>query len=94
MFLSKRLNCISASRVTGRSRAPLVAPSRRPRVCVLTIVLLVQALEDQPQFLLVVPEIMNKLLKVQLSVQVFVSCLQYFLEREETRLILRSFWCW
>lgn len=30
----------------------------------LTIILLVQALEDQPEFLLVVSEIMNKLLKV------------------------------
>lgn len=30
----------------------------------LTIILLVQTLEDQPEFLLVVSEIMNKLLKV------------------------------
>lgn len=45
----------------------------------LTIVLLVQTLEDKAEFLLVVSEIMNKLLKVQLSIQVFVPCLHYFL---------------
>lgn len=45
----------------------------------LTVILLVQTREYQTQFLFVVSEIMNKLPKVQLSVQVFVARLHYFL---------------
>lgn len=48
-----------------------------------TIVLLVQALEDQPKLLLVVSQVVDKLLKVQLAVQVLVSRFHYFLSDEK-----------
>lgn len=47
----------------------------------LTIILFIQALEDQPQFFLMILEIMNKLLKVQLPIQVLVSSFHNFLFR-------------
>lgn len=51
---------------------------------ILTIVLFVKALEDQPQFLLMVPQVVHKLLKVQLTIQVFVSSLDDFLKHIHT----------
>lgn len=52
-----------------------------------TIVLLVQALEDQPKLLLVVSQVVDKLLKVQLAVQVLISRFNYFLsENKEERI--------
>lgn len=45
----------------------------------LTIILLIQALEDQPQFFLMILEIVNKLLEVQLPIQVLVSSFYNFL---------------
>lgn len=45
-----------------------------------TIVLFVQTHEDQAELLLVVSEVINKLLKVQLSIQVLVSCFHDFLK--------------
>lgn len=60
---------------------------------ILTIVLLVQTLEDQPQLLLVVPEVMDKLCKVQLTVQVFVPSLQDLLkQKDEQDRQLRDSW--
>lgn len=59
----------------------------------LTIVLLVQTLEDQSQFLLVVLEIVNKLLKIQLSIQVLVSSLHNFLFRRQKPKTISSFVC-
>lgn len=46
----------------------------------LTIILFVQTFEHQPQFLLVVLEVMDELFKVQLPIQVFVTSLHNFLE--------------
>lgn len=60
-----------------------VAPAYVAPLCVLTIVLLVQAFEDQPELLLVVSQIVDKLLKVQLAVQVLVSRFHYFLSDEK-----------
>lgn len=62
-------------------------------VQILTVVLLVQTLEDQPQLLLVVPEVVDKLLEVQLPVQVFVPGLQDLLKhRDEQERRLRGLW--
>lgn len=46
----------------------------------LTIIFLVQTFEHQPQFLLMVLEVMDELFKVQLPIQVFVTSLHNFLE--------------
>lgn len=46
---------------------------------VLTIILLIQTLEDQSQLLFMILEIVNKFLKIQLSIQVLVSSLHNFL---------------
>lgn len=48
---------------------------------VLTIILFIQALEDQSQLLLMILKIVNKFLKIQLSIQVLVSSLHNFLFR-------------
>lgn len=48
-----------------------------------TIVLLVQALEDQPKLLLVISQVVDKLLKIQLAIQVLVSRFHYFLSDEK-----------
>lgn len=48
----------------------------------LTIVLFVQTLEHQPQFFLMILEVMYKLFKVQLPIKVLVTCLHNFLENQ------------
>lgn len=50
-----------------------------------TIILLIQTLEDQPQFLFMILEIMNKFLKIQLPIQVLVSSLHNFLFRKQSK---------
>lgn len=49
------------------------------RIGILTIILLVQAAEDQSQLLLMIAEVVHKLLKVQLSILVLVAGFHYFL---------------
>lgn len=46
----------------------------------LTVILLVETFKDQPKLLLVVPQVMHKLLKVQLTIQVFISSFHNFLK--------------
>lgn len=52
---------------------------------VFTVILLIQTLEDQSQLLFVILEIVNKFLKIQLSIQVLVSSLHNFLFRKQSK---------
>lgn len=54
---------------------------------VFTIILFIQTLENQSQLLFMVLEIVNKFLKIQLSIQVFVSSLHNFLFRKQPRTV-------
>lgn len=54
---------------------------------VVTIILFIQTLENQSQLLFMVLEIVNKFLKIQLSIQVFVSSLHNFLFRKQPRTV-------
>lgn len=58
---------------------------------VFTIILLIQTLEDQSQLLFMILEIVNKLLKIQLSIQVLVSSLHNFLFRNNQNLSVPLF---
>lgn len=51
----------------------------------LTVIFLVQTLEDEPQLLFVVLEVMNKLLKVQLPIQVLITSFDNFLDIKQIR---------
>lgn len=54
--------------------------SRKPTARLLTVILFVQALKDQPQFLLVVLEVVDKFFKVQLPIQILISSFYDFLQ--------------
>lgn len=54
---------------------------------VFTIILLIQTLEDQSQLLFMILEIVNKFLKIQLSIQVLVSSLHNFLFRKQSKTV-------
>jgi hypothetical protein len=66
-----------------------VAPAYAAPLCVPTIVLSVQAFEDQPELLLVVSQIVDKLFEVQLAVQVLISRFNYFLSENKERIFTR-----
>lgn len=77
------------SSCNDRGRELGARPTENPRPglplapeATLTIVLFVQTLEHQPQFLLVILEIMDKLFKVQLPIKVFITSLYNFLENK------------
>ena len=62
---------------------PLYEKNSADKTAPPTIILLVKTLEHKPQLLLVVSQVVDKLLKVQLPVQVFVPGLDDFLKRNE-----------
>lgn len=56
-------------------------PAENQPAGLLTVILLVQALEDQPQLLLVVLQVMNEFFKVQLAIQILISSFYDFLQK-------------
>lgn len=72
----------SCNNTRGSSRGPSARkrPKTRGSHGPLTVILLVQTLEHQPQLLLMILQIMDKFFKVQLPIEVFISSLHNFLQ--------------
>jgi hypothetical protein len=68
----------------GREQGPACErPKATALQAKLTIILFVQTLKHQPQFLLMVLKVMDKFLKVQLPIEVLVASLHNFLKKQK-----------